>query len=351
MVTEKEILERLANVMDPELHKSIVELGMVQDIKIRKGGKVEFTLKLTIMGCPMKERMKKDAQAALESLPGITEVAVNYSEMTAEERQKLSSQLGGGLPKINEFNKVKQVLAIMSGKGGVGKSSVTALLAASLQRQGYHVGILDADLTGPSIPRFFGMPAGGLRASEQGILPALSSTGIKVISINLALPEEDMPVVWRGPIITKTIQQFWVETLWGNLDFLLVDLPPGTSDAALTVVQSIPLNGIILVTTPQQLAGMVVRKAVNMAKQVNIPVIGLLENMSYYPCPDTGKPHYIFGPSHVEEVAIVLQGVPWARIPITPELATSGDSGLIERVEVSEINGLAGQLAERIKEC
>lgn len=351
MVSENEVLERLKHVMDPELGKDIVELGMVQDLKIRKNGKVEFTLKLTIKGCPMRNRMSNDAKAALESLPGVTSVEVNFGEMTQEERNALSGRLQGGLPKLNSFNKVKQVVAIMSGKGGVGKSSVTALLAIALQRQGLRVGILDADVTGPSIPKFFGMPSGGLRATDQGILPAISNSGIKVMSVNLILPEEDLAVVWRGPVISKTITQFWTDTLWGMLDYLLVDLPPGTSDAALTVMQSIPLNGIVLVTTPQQLAGMVVRKAVNMAKQLSIPILGLLENMSFYPCPDSGKAHYIFGPSHVEEVASVLEGVQWARLPINPEMATLGDSGAIEKVVLPDMGNLVQNLVERLEKA
>jgi ATP-binding protein involved in chromosome partitioning len=350
MITEQQILDTLQHVMDPELGKNIVELGMVRDIKIAKGGKVSFTLKLTIKGCPMQTRMAEDARIALQTLPDVTEVKVNFGEMSDEERQAVREKMGGGpLPKLNEFNKVKQIVAVMSGKGGVGKSSVTALLAAALQRKGLKTGILDADLTGPSIPRLFGLPSGGLRGSEQGILPGISSSGIKIMSINLVLPEEDVPVVWRGPLIGRTINQFWTDTLWGSLDYLLVDLPPGTSDAALTVMQSIPLDGIILVTTPQQLAGMVVRKAIHMAEQLKIPVVGLVENMAYYPCPDSGNLHYIFGPSHVEELAAVLDHVKWGRLPIDPRLATLGDAGQIESAEMPDMDALVQQLVEVVE--
>ena len=230
------------------------------------------------------------------------------------------------------------MIAVLSGKGGVGKSSVSALLACELARAGKKVGILDADITGPSIPRLFGLPPGGLKGSDQGILPAVTKLGIKIVSTNLMVPDENAAVIWRGPMISSTIQQFWREVLWGTLDVLLVDLPPGTSDAALTVMQSIPVNGVVLVSTPQQLACRVVRKADSMLKQLNIPVLGVVENMSYYPCPDTGKLHLIFGPSHAAELAKEVNTALSVQLPIDPQIAELGDIGKIEDFRQPELN-------------
>jgi ATP-binding protein involved in chromosome partitioning len=280
------------------------------------------------------------------ALEGVKDVSINFRAMTEEERRKaLGGRQQPNLPKLNQFNHINQVLAVMSGKGGVGKSSVTALLAAALVRRKFKVGILDADVTGPSIPRLFGMAPGGLRSSEQGILPGITRTGIKVISVNLLLAEEDAPVVWRGPMVAGAIKQFWTDVLWGNLDYLLVDLPPGTSDAALTVMTTIPVNGVLLVTSPQQLAAMVVRKAMNMLNQIKTPIFGVVENMSYYRCPESGNPHYIFGPSHAAEIAQAAGVELRAQIPIDPALAAMCDAGQIEDVYMLEIEALVDQIA------
>ena len=232
----------------------------------------------------------------------------------------------------------------MSGKGGVGKSLVTAALAVTLARQGKKVGILDADLTGPSIPKLFGLPSGGVRGSEMGILPANTRTGIRVMSTNLLVPEEDTAVVWRGPVVSGTIRQFYEQVLWGRLDVLLIDLPPGTSDANLTVVQNLPLNGAVLVTTPQALAALVVRKGVRMLQQLNVPILGVVENMSFYTCPDTGNLHEIFGPSHAAEVAQLAGTQVAARLPIRPEVAAQCDAGQVEDVSLPELEAFASQL-------
>ena len=216
--------------------------------------------------------------------------------------------------------RIRYKLVVMSGKGGVGKSSITALLACELARQGKKIGILDADITGPSIPRLFGLPSGGLRGGEQGILPEITPAGIRVMSANLLVPTEDAAVIWRGPLIAGIIKQFWTDVLWGTLDTLLVDLPPGTSDAALTVMQTIPVNGVV----------MVVRKADSMLKQLGIPVVGVVENMSYYPCAESGVRHDIFGPSHVEELAAAIGTDRWLRLPLDPQITLLGDAGKIE---------------------
>lgn len=339
-MTNDEILEALKKVMDPELGRSIVELGMVRELLISDAGVVTFTLALTIPACPMKKQMERDARMALMALPGVTDVKVTFGVMSEDEKKAIFASGKPELPKLNKFNKVEKVIAVLSGKGGVGKSSVTALLACELARSGKKVGILDADITGPSIPRLFGLPPGGLRGSDQGILPAVTSMGIKVVSINLMIPNEDIAVIWRGPMISGTIQQFWRDVLWGKLDYLLVDLPPGTSDAALTVMQTIPVNGVVLVSTPQELAGMVVRKADSMLKQLKVPVIAAVENMSYFVCPDCGKQHEIFGPSHIEALAKSAETDVSVRLPIDPKMAELADTGKIESFSSAEIGEL-----------
>lgn len=231
---------------------------------------------------------------------------------------------------------IKKVFAVVSGKGGVGKSSVTSLLASAMRRRGHAVGVLDADITGPSIPRMFGIKDPILGNGEK-MLPPRSITGIPVMSINLMLDDEDAPVLWRGPILGGVVQQFWDDVAWDKLDAMFIDMPPGTGDIPLTVFQSLPIDGIIVVTTPQDLVGMIVRKAVNMANAMNIPVIGLVENMAYATCPDCDRKLYIFGQSHLQEQAEKL-GLPvLASLPIHPETAALCDEGKIELSDVPEI--------------
>ncbi|MEE0809170.1 MAG: Mrp/NBP35 family ATP-binding protein [Acutalibacteraceae bacterium] len=228
-----------------------------------------------------------------------------------------------------EFNNIKNVIAVVSGKGGVGKSMVTSMLAVELRRKGYSVGILDADITGPSIPKSFGITTKAMQ-NEIGILPAETATGIKVISVNMMLKETDAPVIWRGPVIAGAVKQFWHDVVWGDLDYLLVDCPPGTGDVPLTVFQSLPLNGIVIVTSPQDLVSLIVKKAYNMAQMMNIPVIGMVENMSYVVCPDCGKQFSVFGggsESVAEDVGTELL----AKMPIDVSLAQMVDNGSIER--------------------
>ena len=228
-----------------------------------------------------------------------------------------------------EFNNIKNVIAVVSGKGGVGKSMVTSMLAVELRRKGYSVGILDVDITGPSIPKSFGITTKAMQ-NEIGILPAETSTGIKVISVNMMLKETDAPVIWRGPVIAGAVKQFWHDVVWGDLDYLLVDCPPGTGDVPLTVFQSLPLNGIVIVTSPQDLVSLIVKKAYNMAQMMNIPVIGMVENMSYVVCPDCGKQFSVFGggsESVAEDVGTELL----AKMPIDVSLAQMVDNGSIER--------------------
>ncbi len=246
-----------------------------------------------------------------------------------------------------KLNRIAQVFAVMSGKGGVGKSSVSALLAVALRRAGFRVGILDADVTGPSIPRLFGLktvPGAG----PLGMMPPVTTTGIKVMSINLLLPSEDEAVIWRGPLIASAIRQFWTEVYWGDLDYLIIDLPPGTADAPLTVMQSIPLNGIVMVTSPQDLAGMVVRKAARMAEQLHVPLVGLVENMSYLLCPHCGQRIEPFGPSHGETMAKMLQVPLIGQLPLDPRLSALGDAGKIEAYDAPELGPMVEQVRSQM---
>jgi Mrp family chromosome partitioning ATPase len=229
----------------------------------------------------------------------------------------------------------------MSGKGGVGKSLVAGLLAVYLNRSGLSVGILDADITGPSIPKLMFKEQPQVTYTPRSFLPPMTTSGIRVMSINLLLNRPDEAVIWRGPLVGKAIKQFWTDTLWGKMDYLIVDLPPGTSDAPLTVMQSLPMSGIILVTSPQELAGMVVRKAANMAGLVGIPLLGIIENMSYFIAPDTGKKYEIFGPSHVESIAQAFNLPLLARLPIDSQIAIQCDQGNLEQARMAEFEQVA----------
>ncbi len=238
------------------------------------------------------------------------------------------------LEKLNDLSQVKKVIGVVSGKGGVGKSLVTSLLATTLRRREASVAVLDADITGPSIPKCFGLK-GKATADENGMYPRETKTGIKVMSINLLLDAETDPVVWRGPVIAGAIKQFWSDVVWGDVDYMFVDMPPGTGDVPLTVFQSLPLAGIIIVTSPQELVGMIVSKAVEMARLMDVPVLGLVENMSYVQCPDCGKQLQVFGESHIDQVAAKYALPVLARLPLDPVLASSCDRGVIELFEGS----------------
>ena len=239
----------------------------------------------------------------------------------------------------NQFSHIEKVIAVVSGKGGVGKSTVTCSLAAAMAARGKRVGILDADITGPSVPRAFGIRQRAA-GSADGILPVRSAGGIEIMSLNLLTDRETDPVVWRGPVIAGAVEQFWTDVIWGELDYLFVDMPPGTGDVPLTVFQSIPVDGIVIVATPQELVGMIVEKAANMAKMMNIPVLGIVENMSYVECPDCGKKISLFGESRLEETAAKLGVAQTARIPIDPKLAAACDKGTIELFEGDWLDAL-----------
>ena len=255
----------------------------------------------------------------------------------------------GGIPKdaANAASNVGHIVAVVSGKGGVGKSLVTSMLAVHLSRQGYRVGILDADITGPSIPKSFGVYDSVEGDEEGNMLPPQSTTGIKIMSVNLMLEDETRPVVWRGSLIAGTVRQFWTDTAWGDLDYLLVDCPPGTGDVPLTVFQSLPIDGAVIVASPQELVGMIVKKAANMADMMNIPVLGLVENMSYIKCPDCGKEIKIFGESHIDEIAAEFGYELLAKVPIDPEVASYVDKGWIELTKCDYLEDAAIRLAAK----
>ena len=244
----------------------------------------------------------------------------------------------------NAHSNVKRVIGVVSGKGGVGKSMVTSLMAVTMRRRGASSAILDADITGPSIPKAFGV-RGMLGATDDGIIPAVSTTGVKLVSLNLLLENETDPVVWRGPVIAGTVKQFWTDVMWGDVDYMFVDMPPGTGDVPLTVFQSLPLDGILIVTSPQELVGMIVEKAVRMARMMNVPVLGIIENMSYFRCPDCGGEHYIFGASHVDEIAARCEIPLTAKLPMDPALAAACDAGRVEMFDGSWLEPVADAIA------
>lgn len=250
--------------------------------------------------------------------------------------------------KLNENSSVKKVIAVVSGKGGVGKSMVTALSAVTANRNGSKVGVMDADITGPSIPKMFGIHDQAY-GTEFGIIPGESAAEIKVMSLNLLTSNDSDPVVWRGPVIAGAVTQFWTDVCWGDLDVMFIDMPPGTGDVPLTVFQSLPVDGIIVVTSPQELVSMIVEKAVKMAKMMNIPILGLVENMSYFECPDNGKKYEIFGHSHVEEIAEAHDLKVLAKLPINPDLAQLSDEGRIEFADTSLLDESIMQVISEIE--
>ena len=242
---------------------------------------------------------------------------------------------------------IKHTVAVISGKGGVGKSIVTSMLAVALRAKGHHVGILEADITGPSIPKAFGLKA-GIEGDETGLIPAKTAGGIDVMSLNLLLPDEKSPVIWRGPVIAGTVKQFYTDVVWDDVDYLLIDCPPGTGDVPLTIFQSVKLDGVIIVSSPQELVSMIVSKAANMASMMNVPVLGLVENMSYVKCPDCGKEIRVFGDSHIEEVAAEFGYPVLARIPMDPAFAALVDAGKIEEITDNPMTSAADAVAKSI---
>jgi Mrp family chromosome partitioning ATPase len=327
MPTQEEVKAVLDTVLVPGVERSLVKMNLAKDVNIANG-KVDVVLANAALMKATQEWLTNEVTEAIVKLDGVKAVDVSYAEVTPKE-----------------LNKIGNVIAVMSGKGGVGKSLVASLAAVALRNRGYEVGILDADITGPSIPKMFGI-SGYPPVAENGILPIPSRSGIELMSINLLLPTEDDAVIWRGPLIGRAITQFWEEVLWGKLDYLIVDLPPGTADAPLTVLQTPPISGIIIVFTPQDLTAMVVRKAVKMARQMNKAILGVIENMSYLYIPELDKKIELFGKSRGEEMAQAAGAPLLGQLPIDPELAKLCDQGNIERYESGTYNDFAQQLID-----
>jgi Mrp family chromosome partitioning ATPase len=346
-VTESSLYEVVSQIKHPEIqNRNLVELGMISEIKI-SSNHVTLTLALPSPGLPIKDTLINEIKKSITHYENGLTVKVDSVEMNDDQRSTFFSLLREEQSSKKPSGFVRKILAVMSGKGGVGKSSVAGLLASYLCRRELQVGVLDADITGPSIPKMFGtndVPIAG----ENGILPVMSALGIKIMSVNLLLPDKDQPVVWRGPLIGRAIQQFWTDIEWGELDFLIVDLPPGTSDAALTVMQSLPLDGVLLVTSPQDLAGMIVRKAANMAKQLAVPIIGIVENMSYMICPGCGHHINLFGTSRSEETANKLNLPLLGKIPLDTQLSILCDGGKIESYENKFFEDVANRILHEI---
>jgi len=329
VIIEEQIRESLDGVLVPGVMRSVESLNLVREVTV-SDQRAKITLASAALSSGAQEWIKTKTKEALEKLPGVNEVEVEFA-----------------LVKPIELNKIGHIIAVMSGKGGVGKSLVAGLTAIALKRQGYEVGILDADITGSSIPKMFGItdrPTG----SDSGILPVPSRSGIAVMSINLLLPSEDDAVIWRGPLISRAITQFWEEVLWGKLDYLIVDLPPGTADAPLTVMQSFPISGVIIVFTPQDLTTMIVRKAVNMARKMDKTVLGVVENMAYLYVAEIDKRIELFGKSRGEEMAQASKAPLLGQLPIDPELAKLCDEGNIERYDSGVINSLGKSLSQAV---
>jgi hydrogenase maturation protease len=329
MSTQEEVLGTLDNIIVPGSTRSLVKMNLVRNVDI-VDGKVDITIASAALMAGAQESLTDRIKEATGDITGVGEVDISFVDIQAKD-----------------LNEIGSIIAVMSGKGGVGKSLVASLTAVALQRKGYDVGILDADITGPSIPKMFGIKARPV-GNESGIMPVLSKSGIEVMSINLLLPNEDDAVIWRGPLIGGAIKQFWEEVLWGKLDYLIVDLPPGTADAPLTVLQTLPVAGIIIVYTPQDLTAMVVKKAVSMARKMEKPILGVVENMSYLYIPEIDKKMEIFGRSRGGEMARSAGAPLLGQLPIDPELARLCDEGNVERYDAEIVTSLGESLLQTV---
>src|SRR2546425_1287306 len=359
LIDKNSIVNSLRGVLDPEIGISIVDLNMVRDVSI-EGSHVKVTIALTVAHCPLAKTLQADVEKALKKSGEVKSVTVETTAMSKTELNELRTSLqnrtaqtpdketrpGAGIDRLGK-RELRIIIAIASGKGGVGKSFVTSMLAVQLRRLGYEVGILDADLTGPSIAKIFGLRQRPSKSPSGRITPILTQTGIRVMSINLVLDDPEMPVIWRGPIVNSVIRQLYWDVDWGPLHYLLVDLPPGTSDAPLTVLQSLPLDGVIVVSSPQELASLIVTKAVNMAKKMNAELLGLVENMSYLICPHCGEAIKVFGEPQGEKLAKQL-GVPFlGSVPVDPLIAQLSDHGQIEDYSTPVFQTVADELRIR----
>lgn len=363
LVDKNLVLDQLKGVLDPEIGRNIVDLNMVRDISV-DDGHVTVKIALTVAHCPLAKTLQTDVESAVRKLAYVKSVKVETTTMTRHELEELkvklqhaapsasprdSGKVGPGIERLGKRG-IRCIIAIVSGKGGVGKSFVTSALASELKRRGYEVGVLDADLTGPSLAKVLGVAGKPRKDPKGGIIPIRTESGIKVMSINLVLDDPSMPVIWRGPIVNSVIRQLYWDVDWGDLHYLLVDLPPGTSDAPLTVFQSLPLDGVVVVSSPQDLASMIVSKAVNMAKKMNAPILGLVENMSDLKCPHCGETIKIFGESKGEELSLSLELPFLGKISIDPAIAQLSDRGRIEEYSNPTISVIVDELRKRVAE-
>ena len=316
VLSEAAVLDALRVVKDPDLHKDIVALGFVKNLRLR-GGDVAFTIELTTPACPVKDLMRDQAHAAVSALPGVGRVDI---EMTAAVRASAPAAGGGKMP----VEGVKNIIAVGAGKGGVGKTTMAVNLAAALARRGSRVGVLDGDIYGPNVPMMLGLRT-QLQTDGQKILPA-EGHGLQVVSVGF-LTDDDAPIIWRGPMLHQTIQQFFREVRWDNLDYLIVDMPPGTGDVALSLSQSVPVAGAVLVTTPQSVSVADTRRAVHMYRKLNIPTLGLIENMSHFVCAGCGREADLFGKGGGEALASELSVPFLGHVPLQERVRTAGDAG------------------------
>jgi ATP-binding protein involved in chromosome partitioning len=342
-VESSHVLKALGKVMDPDLKRDIVSLNMVKDVEVDKS-RVSFTIELTTPACPLKEKIKGDAERAVLELPGVESVEIN---VTANVKQ------GRLFSDKKSIDGVRQIIAVASGKGGVGKSTVAVNLALALEETGAAVGLMDADIYGPSVPTMMGVNSKPTVNEDKKIIP-LSGNGIKIMSIGFLLGDNGGPIIWRGPLISQVIKQFLHDVDWGELDYLIIDMPPGTGDAQLTLCQAVPLTGAIIVTTPQDVALLDARKGLLMFQQVKVPVLGIIENMSYFVCSHCNERTDIFsvggGSRTAEELDIPLLG----EIPIDPSICSGGDDGrpivknLPESSQTQRFKEIAGNIAARL---
>ena len=343
-ILKEQVLDALKKVEDPELHKSLVDLGMVQDIEIA-GNAVRITIALTMAGCPLKDQIKRDVKEAAGRIPGVEEVKVVLTTMTSEQRARI---FGEQPSEMEGMKKVSHVIAVASGKGGVGKSTVSVNLAVALAKRGYKVGILDADMHGPDIPIMLGIkdrPVG-----QGGMLLPLEKYGIKMISTG-TLAGDGTPIIWRGPLVNKAIKEFLGHVNWGRLDYLVVDLPPGTGDAPLTLAQAIPIAGVVIVTTPQKVALSDVRRSIALFKNHEIPVLGIVENMSFFKVPGQEEVIDIFGSGGGEKIAKAFKLPLLANVPIDPEIRRGGDEGRpVALDDSSTVTKVFLEMADRVTE-
>lgn len=317
-------------ILVPGAMRSLKKLNIIREIAV-SDQKVKISIASAALNSTTQDWLRDKVSTTITQFPGVSQANVDFVQANPKE-----------------VNDVDHIVAVMSGKGGVGKSLVAALLSIALARQEKAVGILDADITGPSIPKIFGLSGVRPSSSETGLLPVPSKLGISIMSINLILEHEDDAVIWRGPLISKIIQQFWQDVLWGKLDCLMVDLPPGTADAPLTVIQTLPVSGVVIVLSPQELAAMVVKKAVRMAKQMHVPILGVIENMSYFILPDSGQRLELFGKSRGLEMAEIADAPLLGQIPIDPKLAKLCDEGNIERYSSDILDNLGEKFIQSL---